>query len=394
MKNIYYLIAFIVAAVTFSACNPLDKTYKQLGDVPKPVAPAVSDTITLSPADYGKLPSSNYAQKSLSFKTVDDAKAGVPVILAAKYPTLGNNSSITVTYANSPTTITLADSVFKDVAYTLVNPTDYYVVLSPTTKNINFSAANVLSYLAKAPRYANPVANQLAVLTFEYYESGVAATATQSFLYLNNAWQKIYTISNAQYTSLGKGGTNNDFASADAALLPKYFNTFLKADPAVMVNAKMYDVMYVSYKYYGGSTINTFQRVLPLTFDGTNWVTTPVLAPALAFLKGNGTWVADNTVNYTLVQADYTIISTTTAGTVAGRASIAKYPDFNVSATTDTDYWSDAQISDGLTQWLKIKYTNAAEEQKFKITYTAYSFGKTSPVTKTFIYTGGNFVAQ
>lgn len=385
-------MAFLVAAVTFSACNPLDKTYKELGDLPKPVTPATTDTITLSAADYGKLPSSNYAQKSLSFKTTDDAKTSIPLILAAKYPTLGNKSSITVNYASSPTTIILADSVFTHVAYTLVNPTDYYVVLPTTTKNINFSAANVLSYLAKAPKYANPVANQLALLTFEYYESGVTTTSTQSFLYLNNAWQKIYTISNAQYNSIGKGGTNNDFASADAALLPKYFNTFLKADAAIMFNAKLYDVVYVSYKYYGGSTANTFQRVLPLTFDGTNWVTTPILALPLIFTKADGTWVPDNTVNYTLVQADYTTISTTTAGTVAGRASIAKYPDFNVTINTDADYWSNDQIIDGLTQWLKIKYPNAVEAQKFNITYTAYSYGKTSPVTKTFQFTSGAFV--
>ena len=393
MKYIYYIMAFIVAVATFSACNPLDKTYKDLGDVPEPVTPAVTDTIALSAADYGKLPASNYAQKSLSFKTIDDAKAGIPIILAAKYPTWGDKSSVTVTYANSPATITLEDSVFTHVAYTLVNPTDYYVVLPPTAKNINFSAANVLSYLNKAPKYANPVANQLAVLTFEYYESGVTSTATQSFLYIDGAWKKIYTISAAQYNSVGKGGTNNDFASADAALLPQYFNTFLKADPAVMVNAKMYVVIYVSYKYYGGSA-GTFQRVLPLTFDGANWITTPVSAAPLAFVKTNGTWVADNTVTYTLVQADYTIISTTTAGTAGGRASIAKYPDFNVSSTTDVDYWSNDQIIDGLTQWLKIKYPGAIDEQKFNITYTAYSFGKTSPVTKTFKFTSGTFVLQ
>jgi len=399
MKKIYYLLAFIGLSAAFTACNPLDKTYKQLGDLPAPTVkpvPPISVTITLTAADYGLLPTTNYANTRYGFLTSGDAKTGVAAILAGKYPTAADKSTAVVTYGIANPSVIVADSTFSKVAYTVVNPTDYTASASVTgTTFKDYSDAQVLLFLQY--KYPTPVANQLSVLTYQYYLSGVTpssgVTTTDSFLYLNGAWVKIYTVSPAQYAAAGHS-TYNQFVAGDApATIVGYINTFLKADPNVSATAKYGDVKYVSYNYYASSTKSTYQRVQVVTFDGTNWVTTPIASAPLTFAKNNGVWVADNTVNYTLTAADYKYMgNNTTAGSVAGRANIVQYPDFNISASTDATYWSDTDIQGAIITFLQYKYgSTAVANQKFIITYLVYNKGATSNVTKTFQYNGTAF---
>jgi hypothetical protein len=224
-------------------------------------------------------------------------------------------------------------------------------------------------------------------MTYLYFESGKTASAgtltTDAFLYMGGLWTKIYRINNAQYTSVGNG-LNFWFVAADAPNLPAYFNTFLKADPTVMLTAKVGDVKYINYRY-----LTTYQRVLPMTFDGTNWVTTPTTV-TLAFAKTNGAWVADNTVAYTLVKADYTYISAIPAvGSDAAMANLASFGNFNIQGGATT--WTDAQINAGIANFLKTKFTTAVVNQKFLVTYAAYNGANITP-TKTFKYDGSAFV--
>ncbi|MDO3641732.1 hypothetical protein [Mucilaginibacter sp. L3T2-6] len=384
MKKILFNISVLAAiAFVFSACHPMNKTYEAIGPVPTPSGTPQTFSITLATSDYAYLPTSNYAKTTLSFKTKDDAAASIPVILAAKYPNYANKSSANVTYNFSPVTIKLADSVFANVAYTLTD--DDYLLL-PNNKYTDFSASQILKWLPY--KYPDASPNQLALLTFNYYESGVQSVQTQSFLFLNGIWVKIYTISQAQYQSVGKGGTFNDFSSSDAANLPNYFNTFLKADPAVTALAKVGDVQYVSYKYFGSGV--TSQRVLPLTFNGTNWITTSTTA-TLTFALTSGTWIADNTVNYTLTSADYTYIATqTTTGTADSRSDLGKYGDFTITGN-GSSVWSDADVQAAIIALLKHLYPAAAVNQKFVMTYKAYN-GATVTLVKTFQYNGTTFV--
>jgi len=389
MKRIYYLLAFI--AIAFSACNPLDSTYKQLGSLPTPTAPATAVTITLTAADYGLLPSADYAKTSLSYKTKADAAVSIPAILAAKYPTYGEKSSATVTYALTPVqSVRPPDTLNADVAITLnTTPTNDYIFPGNTFSDL--SATAVLNYLAY--KYPTPAANQLVVLTYLYFESGKTASSgtltTDSFLYLNGTWTKIYRISNAQY-ALTNNGLNNWFVANDAANLVSYFNTFLKADPTVMLTAKFGDIKYISYRY-----LTTYQRVLGLTFDGTNWVNTSTPL-TLSFVKTNGVWVADNTVTYKLTTADYTSINTSALmaniNIATARANVASFGDFNIqtplSATTG---WNDADINSVIAVILGVDFPTAVANQKFNVTYLAYN-GATISVVKTFVFNGTTFV--
>jgi hypothetical protein len=392
MKRIYYLLAFIAVAAGFSACNPMDNTYKQLGSLPKPVTPATTFSVTLAAADYGLLPKGHAAKTALSFQSTDTAKVDVPLILAAKYPTYGEKSSASVTYAlSSPIAIKLADSLNADVAFTLSvgPPSDYtYPALNGRAANTfnDLSATAVINWLyAKFP---TPAANELHVLTYLYFESGKTAssgtTQTDAFLYLNGAWVKIYRISNAQYASTNNG-LNNWYVANDQVNLPAYFNTFLKADPTVMLTAKFGDIMYINYRY-----LTTYQRVMELTYDGTNWVntTTPL---TLSFVKTNGVWVADNTVSYTLTTADMKSIGTaqTTVASANAVANLASFGNYNIQGGATT--WTDDQIATSIAVFLKTKYPTAALNQKFVITYAAYNGANITP-KKTFNFDGTNFV--
>ncbi len=380
MKKIYYLL--VLLSVAFTACQ------KQPELAPETYTKAMVLT----------LPSTTM------FTSTDDAGAKIPAILTTNYPQLGNGSSASVTFSIAaavlPPAPILPDSVisFTKVAYTLTTA-DYKLL--PGNTYTDFNATQILTWLPiKYPlitsgKTANNKTDRLALLTFTYYENGVTSTATQSFLYTlsTNTWAKIYTISPAQYTSIGKGGTYNDFSSSDDANLLSYFNTLLKADLQVNSIVKTGDVQNVSYKYFASTN---YQRVMPLIFDGTNWTNKvlPTGTGTLSFAKTNGAWILDAAVNYTLIQDDYTSIGTqTTAGTVAGRASVAKYPDFNTSATTDTDYWSDDDINAALIAVLNSKFKSTAnKDQIFNVTWANYQFGKTTNAVKVFTYNGSAFV--
>lgn len=395
MKRIFNLLAVVAVALSFTACHPLDNTYKELGDLPTP-GNVVAGSVTLTNADYAILPTGNYAKTSFYFKTLDDAKASIPTILASKYPNYKNASTVAVTYANVPPTVTPADSVFANIAYTLVDPADY-LKLPGNTRN-NLSASQVLSWLAV--QYPNPVANQLVVLTFNYFEAGATAPATQSFLYTAGAWTKLYHVSLAQYASVGKGGTNNNFATADNASIPAYLNAFLKADPSVMFNVKVGDVKYVSYKHFKNATGTapnvipavTSQRVTVLTYDGTNWVTTPSPSAPLTFAKTNNVWVPDNTVNYQLTRPDHDLLTTYTFGTANARANLLQFGSVDLRSSSGNK-WLPEEIAAAVAEFAKNKYKTPEQNQIFNLYYYGYT-GTYAYYLVKLKYVGTAFVIQ
>lgn len=393
----------LAAAVAFTACRPLDKTLDGLGPVQTAVVQPATYTLTLTAADYGTLPSSNPAKTALSFVTKDAAATSIPTILAGKYPTAPEKSSAAVTYGVTNPAIKLADSVNANVAITLqVGPPSDYRWTAFTYKGANISANNFDDLSASAAlnwlKFKNqtpPADYTIRVLTYLYFESNVTASTgtltTDAFIYTAaNDWQKIYCVKPAQYATVNRG-VNNAFVSADAANLPGILGTFLKADASVMATAKVSDVIYVNYKYQTSATVS-YQRVLPLTFDGNNWVTTPTPA-TLQFLKTNGTWVADNTVTYKLTTADYAQIKTmpTTINIQTALDNVANFGDFNVTVpVSPTTGWTDAQVNACINLILLHDFPTAVANQKFVITYVAYN-GATFNVTKTFVFNAGAF---
>ncbi|QKJ28797.1 hypothetical protein HQ865_03150 [Mucilaginibacter mali] len=402
MKRIYYFVAFVSAVAAFTACKPLNKTYDTLGDVPGPAAPTMPYTLTS--AEYKLLNKGAGAYTSLYFKSADTAKAQIPTILASRFATYPVKTTVSVTYNSIPVTIKLADSTLATTAITLqTTPTSDYRWTAFTYNGLSISANNFDDLSATAVinwlRYKNqtpPAENSLRVLTYLYFESNVTASSgtlqTDAFLYTAaNDWQKIYRVSNAQYASVNRGN-NNAFVSSDAANLPTYFNNFLKADATTFASAKVGNVIYVNYKYQTSATVS-YQRVLPLMFDGTNWTTAPIPV-TLSFVKTTTGWVADNTVNYKLTTADYQYIKTmpTTVNIQTALDNVAQFGDYNVSVpVSPTTGWTDAQVNASLILIMAKNFTKPELNQVYNITYVAYN-GSTFNATKKFVYDGTTFV--
>lgn len=368
MKKIYYLFAFVAALFVLASCHPMDNTYKKLDDAP---VPAQTITYSLVTSDYGLLDTTVYAHFTHSFKTQADAKLYIPTILNSKYRQAGTGSNANVSFA---TQIILADSVYKDISYTL---TDADYLLLPNNKFTDFSSSQILNWLPY--KYPSPVDNQLAVLTFNYY-NGATTVQTFSYLYLGGSWQQIYMITPAQYASAGHGGYNQ-FSSTDDASLVGYLNAILKADIGVTVTAKSGDVKYVSFNYYNSGKKITSQRVLILIYNGTNWVMTG--ASTLGFIKNNSGWVPDPTVYYTLNSADTKLIAASTIGTDAQRADLGKYGDFSG--------WAAADLQKAIILVLTTDFKSPTPNVNYKITYLNYT-GSDVPTVITFQWNGTAWV--
>ncbi len=404
MKKIYYLLAF--AALAFSACQK-EPTLNQITVKPAGTPPTTA-SITLAAPDYGLLPSSDPAQTNQFFGSLSAALGSVPTILNSEYPTAVEKSQITVTFQLEPAVpaaVKLVDSIYSHVAYTLLatpaGNNDYTKL--PKNTYTDFTDAQILTWFPYAGNPTNavgtswgaPVSPTLAVPTFNYYANGTTTVQTFAYLYSGTAWGKIYLISAAQYTAIGKGGTSNDFAVADEPNLPGYFSSLLNADPSVSATANVGSIVYVSYKLYAGSAAKTYQLVMPMVFDGSKWVNTQLTATAV-FTKTNGVWVGttDNSVRYTLATADYTTISGISGiASAAAIADIKSHGDFSIAAGVATgagSSWTDTQIATGITAILKTLYTAPATGQKFYVTFKTY--GGYSTEVDEFNFDGTNFV--
>jgi hypothetical protein len=381
MKKIYYLLALLPLA--FTAC--------QKQPMVTPTTPLVKSTkealsFTLAPADYQLLPSSVYASSTFNFNSTLDADNYIATILGIKEAVgLADGSTATVGYSLAAPTLKVADSLVKDVTYTVM-ASEY----KPITGNTygDFSAANVLAYLAA--KYPTPVANQLVVLTYVLYTTA-DNTVTNSFLYLNGAWKLIYQVSAAQYTEVGEG-KYDEMEAADVPKLPGYFNFFLKNDITIADTAKAGDVEYVSYNYYASSV--DYQKVLALTFDGNNWTQNSRSATA-SFIRSNGTWAAVlplPTISHTLTAADISLIaaSTTTGASATLLTDLGKYGDFNSGASG----WTTAELNTAFILVLTADYPTPALKTNYVITYLYYVNSADVPTQAAFQWSGTTWVPQ
>ncbi|MCR8557167.1 hypothetical protein KXD93_05915 [Mucilaginibacter sp. BJC16-A38] len=399
-KILFNLLGLAAIATAISSCRPMDKTYKALDGLP---GTAKTLAYTIQAADYTNTnvyPSSSAVYKAKGFVSTADANANVPALLNFKFFDYPDGSNANITFTPLTGSVVLADSVFKDVSYTLTH--DDYLLL-PGNKYADFSIAQVLSWLPY--KYTAPAANQLAVLSWTFYPTinttptvypGIyvsttagVTTATGSFLYLNGAWVQAYQITPAQYAAVGRG-QYNQFTAADDASLLSYLNNLLKTDPYVAGNAKAGSVQYVSFNYYSSTKV-TSQRVIQLTFDGTNW-TRASAATTLTFVKSKGTWIPDPTVYYTTKASDYTLIGNSTIGTADGRSNYAQYGDFNIQQGSQY-FWTEADIESALVLMLKTDFPNATVGIPYKITYLIYT-GATTSTTLTFKFDGTNWAKQ
>jgi hypothetical protein len=375
MKKIYYLL--ICVALMFTSCKPLSKTYSELDSTP------ITHNVNL--------------KLTTTYVSTDDYNTKISALLNSTYGSLTyypNGSNATVTFPVSGTFALVPDNVYSHVA-TILTSADYGTA--------GFTASQVIIYLNT--KYPTPVTNQLVVLTYQYAEANVTppavgttpagVTTTDSFLFTGGLWTKIYTVSSAQYASVNRG-TNNYFvgttATNDAANLASYFNTFLKNDATAMVGVKVGDVKYVSYKYATSPTV-IFQNVLPLTYDGNNWVN----SLTAGFLRLNGVWVPDPTIYIVIPitknDPDYMwLYQNTTIGSTAARKNVSDFGDFDIRTNGAATAWSDADLTAALSAILSHKVASPVKGVPYKFIYSVYNGSTTFATSKIFQFDGTSFV--
>jgi hypothetical protein len=384
MKRIYYLLAIV--AIAFTACQK--QPIVGLGGSASNEVKIIN--VTLAAADYKMLDTTVYAYKSKTFKSDADAKLYIPIILNKSYPQLSNGSIANVSYSSQ---FVVADSVYSHLTYTLTNA-DY--LLLPKNTFTDFSIAQVITWLPF--KYTSPVDNQQVILNFTYYDGSTSIPkTTYAFVYTNKTWVQAYMITPAQYAAIGHGSFNQ-FVNADNANLPAYLNSIMKADPLLMATAKAGNVQYVSFNFYNSTKpAVTSQRVLPLVFDGTNWL--PSASGTLGFVKSGGTWIPDPTVYYTVGgvgSADLTLIGGSGIGgnALSGDVtSLVKYGDFDtywmsLSTPNPTSYLNQAFIL-----ILTKDFPTPKLNTPYKVTFLYYTGGKDVSTIYTFTYNGTAWVA-
>ena len=214
------------------------------------------------------------------------------------------------------------------------------------------------------------------------------------YTYSGGSWTPssgVYVLSTEDYDSMGEGsgqpGQYNNFSSSLPA--DDYITTFLSLT-SPYAYAPDDDEIIVIYKYYSSSCSCTQTRGNLYTVVGGAW--TPhqsTIATTLQFGFDNGVWVPDNTIKYSLTNADYEYIAD----------ALGSDPDYSGIVGTLTQYhdydynWSEEQIIYSLGVLLDHIDPGAAEGQKYLISYLKYDNGL-GEYTAALIKSGGEWVSQ
>lgn len=390
MKKYIYLIASF-AALTFTACDPMEDVYEELDAInPDVYAPELA--IELSTKDYELLKKTDgvpaYVTKDYYFASEEEAAVYIPQILNSKYPQFDNGTSVTASYNKLvykvPAKVSSAE---KSVAYEVTE--EDYIATGNRYKNFD-SKGKIVDFLKyKFTGELAPVERQVVVLSYMWY-NGTANAVTSSFYFIEGEWRtNVYHVTADDYASVDNGF--GSFKGSDEPMLPVYFDKFLQAK---IVGPKLNDVQYVSYKFYIGRNDQP-QRILAMIFNGSKWVPVEkniVAAASLQFAKQDGKWKPDLTIRYSLVAADYQWIAANTAlGNENNRANLKQYGNFFQGSTTSSNYWSPEAINVAIGALLKDKYPNSEEGQKYQVSYAAYKGGNIT-VTVTLILKNGAYV--
>ncbi|NLP57608.1 hypothetical protein [Lutibacter sp. B1] len=347
MKKIIYIL--MVLGVTFTSCDPMDDIYDDIDAQNEVISGEIE--FTLSDDDYEELDLS-YG----NFNSVDDAKSMIPGLLEDKYPAWGEGSLATVTfkiYAPKKTEKSL-------IVYTVSS--EDYDTLGFTYGNFS-SMDEIVTFLDW--KYPDPADRVLVSLTYEYYSGGVS-TLNNGFLYLNGAWEFIQGFTADEYNTMGESYPN--FSNQDEAesKIPIFLKEKFKYD-----TKKAGDIEAIMYKLYttdvddldgDGKTDDsaTYSYVSYYIFDGENWsLYDNIINETVKFGHDGSTWVPDNTIKYTLTQADYELVGN------------GYYGNFDVRSGKAEES-VDVRL-EKINTILLNNFPNMEEGQKFVVSYNVYS---------------------
>ena len=382
MKKLIYLIVAISAGI-ISSCNPVDEIYDDLEANESPIVGDVA--LTMSDDDYDEL-----GKTFGNFNSSEEAKELIPGLLTSKYPVLGSGSIAFVSfkvYAPRPS---------KKKLYRYTVSTADYDANPETAQFDNFDDEDQI-YAFLDTKYPNPVDRDLVSLTYKFYDGSVK-TLNNGFFYTNDNWEFVQGFTDAEYTLMGEGFAN--FSSEDEAevKIPIYLKDKFKYE-----TKEAGDVVAIMYKLFttdvddvdGDGRVDdntTVSFIGYYVYDGSNWSAyNNEIMETIQFANDGTTWVPDNTIKYTLLREDYNFIGDALASTYpSATSSASNFGNFD-RRSGNAAFWSNDMLVEAFNILLDAKDADAAEGQKYVITFDIYN-GASGIESLSLIKTGGVWV--
>ena len=205
-----------------------------------------------------------------------------------------------------------------------------------------------------------------AIYTFALVENTMRFTLTDE-------WNAPITFTPEEYELLGGSSRFRNF-SGDVAETERKIAIYLKQ---LYPFAGAEDFVAVQYDFFSGS-VST--RNTNFVYDGTVWNPIPtVINTSLKFGHNGTTWVPDNTIKYTLTNADYALV---------GNGTFNNF-DLREGRAEDTVEKRLAKIN----IILKNNFPNSEQGQKYAVTY-AFFDGSRGELTLNVILEGSDYVLQ
>ncbi|HSP12274.1 MAG TPA: hypothetical protein VLO29_07085 [Salegentibacter sp.] len=187
---------------------------------------------------------------------------------------------------------------------------------------------------------------------------------TNVFAFTNGRWNAPLTLDSEDYTDMGQSYPNFDDEDEAIYKLELYLGE-------VYPYAEEGDFAALAYDFYSGSTSTRYDNFI---FEGGKWNYIPsVIEQTIQFGHDGETWEPDNTITYTLTEADFEFIGDALIDTYPGPADNAGYfGSFDRRSTSD-NYWGNEMILEALNLFLDNLDPNAEEGQRYVVTYEVYT---------------------
>ncbi|MCH3883944.1 hypothetical protein [Tenacibaculum aquimarinum] len=354
MKKVVYYFAIFTLILT--SCDPLEDIHNEVDALESVVSGEA--TYTLTEDDYtGDVEDGGLGFSFPNFSSEEDAKAELPAFLSAKYPAWGNESLVTV---NFDLYAPKFDERSLEV-YT-VSSADYAAGGHSYGNFSNFS--DITEFLDT--KYPAAEHRLLVSLSYKYYSSGTTYSLNNGFINNNGTWEMSTGISDDEYAAMGQGRAQFNSEDEAFAKIPVYAKNKFQYDGKVAG-----DIEGIMYKLYvedtqdidgDGSVTDSavYSFVVFYIYDGTTWAKYEnVIQGSIKFGHDGTSWVPDNTIKYTLTQADYDLVDN------------GYYANFDVRAGK-----AEAEESvrlEKINTILKNNFPSDAEGQKYIVSYNVYN---------------------
>jgi hypothetical protein len=190
---------------------------------------------------------------------------------------------------------------------------------------------------------------------------------------LADAWAAPISFTSEEYELMGGSGRFSNF-SGETSEANRKIAIYLET---LYPFAADEDFVAVQYNFYSGSA--SIKNV-NFVFDGTVWNSIPsVIDTELKFGHDGSSWVPDNTIKYTLTNADFASVDN------------GRYNNFDVRAGKAEETVASRVVK--LNVILKANFPTSVQGQKFSVTYAVYD-GANGVRTTNVILEGADYILQ